>query len=94
MLSLLKVVLSQNYVTFQQKIYQPEQGISMGSPIFSLIAEIFLQHYEDANIKQLLDTRSIALYVRYVYDILRVVIFDTTKNQLAHYQHIYKQNAQ
>jgi len=40
----LKVILSQNYFTFQQKIYQPEQGISMGSPISSLIAEIFSQN--------------------------------------------------
>jgi len=47
----LRTVLSQNYFTFQQKIYQPEQGISMGSPISSLIAEIFLQNYEDKNIK-------------------------------------------
>jgi len=80
MLSLLKVVLSQNYFTFQQKIYQPAQRIAMGSPISSLIAEIFLQLYEDANTKQLLDTKSIALYVRYVDDIL--VIFDTTKINL------------
>jgi hypothetical protein len=29
-ISLLKVVLTQNYFTFQQRIYQPEQGISMG----------------------------------------------------------------
>jgi len=76
-LSLLKVVLSQNYFTFQQKIYQPEQGVSMGSPISSLIAEIFLQHYEDLHIKQLLDTKNIAFYVRYIDDIL--IISDTTK---------------
>ena len=56
------------------------QGISMGSPISSLIAEIFLQHYEDANIKQILDMKSIALYVRHVDDIL--VIYDTTKINL------------
>jgi len=80
MLSLLKVILSQNYSMFQQKIYQPAQGISMGSPISSLIAEIFLQHYEDANIKQLLDMMSIALYVRYVGDML--VIYNTTKINL------------
>ena len=55
MLSLLKVILSKNYFMFQQKIYQPAQGISMGSPISNLFTEIFLQHYEDANIKQLLD---------------------------------------
>ena len=80
MLSLLKAILSQNYFMFQQKIYQPAQGISMGSPISSLTAEIFLQHYEDTYIKQLLDMKNIALYVRYVDDIL--VIHDTTKINL------------
>ena len=80
MLSLLKVILSQNYFMFQQKIYQPAQGISMGSPVSSLIAEIFVQHYEDANLKQLLDMKSITLYVRYVDDVL--VIYDTTKINL------------
>jgi len=45
-LTLLKEVLSQNYFTFQQRIYQPEQGIAMGSPISGIIAEIFLQHFE------------------------------------------------
>jgi hypothetical protein len=49
----------------------------MGSPISSLIAEIFLQQYEDKNIKHLLDTKNIAFYARYVDDIL--IVFDTTK---------------
>jgi len=52
----------------------------MGSPISRLIGEIFLQHYEDPNIKQLLDMKSIALYLRYVHEIL--VIHDTTKINL------------
>ena len=30
MLSLFKVILSQNYFMFQQKMYQPAQSISMG----------------------------------------------------------------
>ena len=42
MLSLLKVLLSQNYFMFQQKIHQPAQGISVGSPTSSLIVEMFL----------------------------------------------------
>jgi hypothetical protein len=58
-------------------MYQPEQGISMVSPISRLIAEIFLQHYEDIHIKQLLDTNNVALYTRYVDDIL--IIHDITK---------------
>ena len=49
----------------------------MGSPLPGLIAEIFLQHYEDTNIKRLLDTKNIAFYTRYVNKIL--IIFDTTK---------------
>ena len=49
----------------------------MGSPLSGLIAEIFLQHYEDTKIKHLLDTKNIAFYIWYVDDIL--IIFDTTK---------------
>ena len=61
MLSFLKAVISHNHFMLQQKIYQPAQGISMGSLISSLIAEIFLQHYEDAKIKQHLDMKNITL---------------------------------
>jgi hypothetical protein len=53
MLSLLKVILSQNYFMFEQKIYQPTQGISMGLPISSLVAEIVLQHYEDVKMHEI-----------------------------------------
>jgi len=75
-LTLLKEVLSQNYFTFQQRIYQPEQGIAMGFPISGIIAEIFLQNFEDENIKHLLDAKTLAFYTRYVDDIL--IIYDTT----------------
>jgi len=51
----------------------------MGSPISSLVAEIFLEHYEDIHIKQLLDTKNTALYTRYVDDIL--IIYNITKIQ-------------
>ena len=76
-LGLLKEVLSQNYFTFQQRIFQPEQGIAMGSPMSGIIAEIFLQNFEDESIKHLLDAKNIAFYTRYVDDIL--IIYDTTK---------------
>jgi hypothetical protein len=49
----------------------------MGSLTSSVIAEIFLQHYEDANVKQLLGTKNIAFYTRYEDDIL--VIYNATK---------------
>jgi len=76
-LTLLREVLSQNYFIFHQRIYQPKQGIAMGSLISGIIAEIFLQHFEDINIKQLLDTKSLALYTRYIDNIL--IIYDTIR---------------
>ena len=54
---LIEAVLSQNYFMFQNKIHQPEKGVSMGSPVSSTIAEIVLQHLENVHIKQLLDTK-------------------------------------
>jgi hypothetical protein len=49
----------------------------LGSPISSTIAELFLQHFEDIHIKQLLDTKNIIFYTRYVDDIL--IIYDTKR---------------
>jgi hypothetical protein len=49
----------------------------MVSLISSLIAEIFLQNYEDTHIKQFLKSKNRAFYVRYVDDTL--VVFDKTK---------------
>jgi hypothetical protein len=37
------IFLAQNYFNFQNKIYQPQKGMSMGEPISSTIAGIFLQ---------------------------------------------------
>ena len=69
---LLKTTLEQNYFTFLDKLYQPEKGVSMGSPLSNTIAEIFLQHLEQIYLKQLLDANTIIFYTRYVDDILTV----------------------
>jgi hypothetical protein len=61
-------LISQIY--FGNEIYQQVKGVSMGSPISSAIAEIFLQHLEDIHIKHLLDKKNITFYIRYVDDIL------------------------
>jgi hypothetical protein len=71
-ITLMKLILSQNYFTFQNKIYQPEK-VSMGSPISSTIFDIFLQHLEDIHIKHL-DMKNIIFYTRYVDNIL--IIYD------------------
>jgi hypothetical protein len=41
-LMLLESVQQQTYFSFQNNTYQPEKGVSMGSPISNTVAEIFL----------------------------------------------------
>jgi hypothetical protein len=51
----------------------------------------FLQHFKDIHIRQLLDTKNILLYTRYIDDIL--IIYDTTRTHPhainAHINHIH-----
>jgi len=74
-ITLMEVILQQNYFSFQNNLYQPEKGVSIWFPISSTVAEIFLQHIENTHLKQLLDTKNIVFYTRYVDDIL--LVYDT-----------------
>jgi hypothetical protein len=80
----LKTILQQNYFLHNNTIYQPTKGVAMGSPISGLIAEIFLQFYENLNIKHQLENKALIFYTRYVDDI----IYDSTKTT---YQQIVQQ---
>ena len=75
----LNTILLQNYFQYKNNIYQPNKGIAMGSPISGIVAEIFLQHFENLLSKHHLENRSLIYYTRYVDDIL--IIYDTTKIQ-------------
>ena len=48
------------------KLYQPEKGIAMGSPISITMAESYLQYIEGTHIKQWWDAGKITYYRRYV----------------------------
>jgi hypothetical protein len=76
-INLLEIILKQNYFSFQNNIYQPEKGVSMGSLISRTIAEIFLQHTENTHIKLIMDTKNIIYYIKYVDDIL--LIYNTKR---------------
>jgi len=68
----LEVILQQNYFSFKNNIYQPQTGVSIGSPISSTNAEIFLQNIESMLMKHAFDTKNIVFYKRYVDDILLI----------------------
>ena len=42
----LSTILKQNYLQFNNKFYQRNKGVAMGSPTSGLAAEIFLQYHE------------------------------------------------
>jgi hypothetical protein len=70
------------------------QGISMGSPISSIMAEVFLQHLEEQCIKQLLDSRNIIFYTRYLNGILLIIFKHEQNTQQALISYFNQTNAQ
>jgi hypothetical protein len=54
-IAILKEILAQNYFCFNNEFYQPTKGTAMGPPISGIIAEIFLQYYEDIYIEHILE---------------------------------------
>jgi hypothetical protein len=76
-ITILKTILAQNYFTFHDSIYHPNKDVAMGSPISGTMAEIFLQYIENRHLKQLLDSKNIIFYTRYVDDIF--ITYDTTR---------------
>ena len=45
-INLTKVILELNYFTFDNKYYLQRDGLAMGSPLSSILAEIYLNHIE------------------------------------------------
>jgi hypothetical protein len=68
-------VTSQNCFSHLGKIIIQKDGLAMGAPSSSLIAEMFLQHVEHTYLAHLSTRLKIVYYCRYVDDIL--IIFDT-----------------
>ena len=58
-----------------------KKGIAMGSPISSIIAEIYLQHIEQTYTKHWLESEEITYYRRYVDDILIIYNINHTNEQ-------------
>jgi len=58
-LFLAKIKMKQNYFQYNERLFQPEKGIALGSPISSIMAEVYLQYIEETYVKQWLDSREI-----------------------------------
>ena len=66
MKKLLKDACSKTAFTFNDKIYKQIDGVSMGSPLGPLLANIFMTELEKDIIQKLIDKKFIKFYSRYV----------------------------
>ena len=41
-----KIIITQNYFSFREKTYPQMNGLAMGAPTSSILSEIYLQHLE------------------------------------------------
>ena len=85
-LELIKTILHPNYFHYNDNYYQPINGIAMGSPLSSTLAEIYVQYFEELTFKHWMETNEIIYYKRYVDDI--VIIFNqykTTEDTITKY---------
>ena len=73
-LSLLKFCLQSTYFTFREEFYHLTDGVAMGSPISSVVANLFMEVFESEAIEKA-ERRDIAprLWDRYVDDVFAII---------------------
>lgn len=72
--------VKQNYFTFNKKIYRQTSGLSMGSPLSPLLAEVFMSNFEETILSSNQAKQQLKFWYRYVDDVL--ICFDGTSRQL------------
>lgn len=92
LLKCLEIVLNQNYFEFNKKFFKQTFGLSMGSPLSPLLAEIFMANFEvNKVINTPLAKQHIICWYRYVDDVF--VCFDGSNRQLNNFvEHINSLN--
>ena len=72
---LLEICLTSTYFVFQEKYYRLADGVAMGSPVSSVVANMFMEHFEERAISTagLMKPRVWRRYVDDVFSILKRV---------------------
>ena len=79
---MLNTIMEQNYFQFEQENYKQVDGLAMGAPTSSILAETYIQYMEHTQIYPILIKHQIIAYFRYVDDIL--IIYDQNKTNIDH----------
>jgi predicted GIY-YIG superfamily endonuclease len=82
LLTLLRLVLKQNYFCFNNEYYLQTEGLAMGSPLSGILAEIFLNDFENKFIWAEANRykSKLIFFYRYVDDI--VILYDGNPRQV------------
>jgi ABC-type Na+ transport system ATPase subunit NatA len=72
--------MKQNYFQVHQEYYEQTDGLSMGAPTSSMLAETYMQHMEHKQIYPILTKQQILAYFRYVDD----MIYNQRKTNIEH----------
>jgi hypothetical protein len=81
-LSLVQIVLRQNYFQHGKELFQQKEGLAMGAPTSSILSEVYLQNLEHNSIFKILMEQNIVAYFRYVDVIL--IVYDKNKTNISH----------
>jgi len=73
-------IIDQNYCRFSNRFYKPPKCLAMGSPISPILAEIFMNDFENRILKCSRFGRLIKYWARYVDDIL--IVWSGTDRQV------------
>jgi hypothetical protein len=71
-MTLVKVILNQNYFQYNDELYTQNEGLAIGAPTSSIFAEIFVQCLEHNYIIKILQKHHVMDYYRYADDVLIV----------------------
>jgi len=86
-ISVIKLILSSTFFTFNNKIYKQTFGTLVSSPLSPIIADIVLQNLKEKTLTRI--NLNILFYLRYVDDIILAASLDQISNILSFYHHIY-----
>ena len=73
--------------SFNNKFYKQIDGVSMGSPLGHVLANIIMTELESRTVKELVDKSLVKLYMRYVDDTLLLVKDKDIKHTKDNYIH-------
>ena len=79
---LLELCLRSTYFSFQEELYEQTEGAAMGSPVSSVVANIYMEHFEDLAVTTAPDP--LRVWKRYVDDTFCIWKKTTVQETLSH----------